>query len=77
MNCIFSFRGHLVDAEQEETKELQRASHALQVYQSVGMGFDQLVKEYTFLLREIDNKKWALSELRQSNNQEDDDLFGH
>ena len=40
-------------------------------YESVGMGFDALVQQYAALMAEIDNKKWALSELRQT---QDDDL---
>ena len=35
------------------------------------MGFDALVQQYAALMAEIDNKKWALSELRQT---QDDDL---
>ena len=53
------------------SKELQHASHTLQAYQSVGLGFDNLVKQYSVLMTEIDNKTWALSELRQTDPRED------
>ena len=39
------------------------------------MGFDSLVQQYTTLMAEIDNKKWALSELRQNQGSELDDLW--
>lgn len=48
---------------------------ALQAYTSVGMGFDGLVQHYGDLLAEIDNKKWALTELRHSDNQDMNDLW--
>ena len=49
----------------EKTKrDLAAASQALKAYESVGMGFDALVLEYTYLKEEIENKKWALRELK-------------
>ncbi|KAK3726769.1 hypothetical protein QZH41_010411 [Actinostola sp. cb2023] len=77
VTALRKIREHLVQAEQEETRQLQRAGQTLQAYESVGMGFDQLVQEYTVLLREIDNKRWALSELRQSHSPDQDDLWSH
>ena len=39
------------------------------------MGFDALVQQYAALMAEIDNKKWALSELRQTQDDELSDLW--
>ena len=47
----------------------------LVAYESVGMGFDTLVQQYGALMAEIDNKKWALSELRQTQDDELGDLW--
>ena len=50
----------------ETQHELSTTQHALKAYQAVGMGFDELVREYTQLRDEVDNKKWAVRELRES-----------
>lgn len=42
----------------------------LKIYESVGSGFDSLVKEYTRLTAEIDNRKWALAELERTQKME-------
>lgn len=76
---IFSLHIHLraslKDAEEESTAEFHRLIQTLLAYESVGMGFDSLVQQYTTLMAEIDNKKWALSELRQNQGSELDDLW--
>ena len=71
----FNFRAYLKDAEEESSAELHRLTQTLVAYESVGMGFDGLVQQYTALMAEIDNKKWALSELRQNQDNELDDLW--
>lgn len=71
LNC----RAYLKDAEEESSAELLRLTQTLLAYESVGMGFDSLVQQYTTLMAEIDNKKWALSELRQTQDDELDDLW--
>lgn len=68
-------RASLKDAEEESTAEFHRLTQTLLAYESVGMGFDSLVQQYTTLMAEIDNKKWALSELRQNQGSELDDLW--
>ena len=70
-----NFRAYLKDAEEESSAELHRLTQTLLAYESVGMGFDSLVQQYTTLMAEIDNKKWALSELRQNQDSELDDLW--
>lgn len=49
----------------ETQQELSHVSKALQTYESVGMGFDAIVDEFTRLRDEIDNKKWAVHELKK------------
>lgn len=68
-------RAYLKNAEEESSAELHRLTQTLLAYESVGMGFDGLVQQYTTLMAEIDNKKWALSELRQNQDNDLDDLW--
>ncbi|XP_022108746.1 HAUS augmin-like complex subunit 4 isoform X2 [Acanthaster planci] len=64
--ALEQIKHHLNRAIQERDKDVTRLSQALQAYQSIGMGFDQLVQEYEQLQAAIDNKTWALTELKQS-----------
>ena len=48
---------------------------SLKAYKSIGMGFDELVQLYGDIIAEIDNKKWALTELRHSDNNDLNDLW--
>ncbi|XP_072024848.1 HAUS augmin-like complex subunit 4 [Amphiura filiformis] len=66
VSALKQIRHHLNLAIQEREKDVSRLQRALQAYESVGMGFDALVKEYEQLQGAIDNKKWALTELKQS-----------
>ncbi len=45
-------------------KDLGAVTQALKAYEGIGLGFDNLVREYTVIREEIDNKKWALRELK-------------
>lgn len=58
---------HLLDTALNESKtELTKLRYTLQIYESVGPGFESLVKQYVQLTAEIDNKRWALSELKRT-----------
>jgi hypothetical protein len=48
--------------------ELHTAQEALKAYEAVGMDFEMIVEEFTQLKLEVDNKKWALREIRQHDN---------
>lgn len=50
----------------EIDSEYNNVSQALNAYESVGMGFDALVNEYSQLKNEVENKQWALKEFQQS-----------
>ena len=50
-------------------------TQSLKAYKSIGMGFDDLVQLYSDITAEIDNKKWALTELRHSDNNDLNDLW--
>ena len=50
----------------ESKAELAKLEQNLRIYESVGSGFDSLVKEYARLTAEIDNRKWALAELERT-----------
>ncbi|XP_038070091.1 HAUS augmin-like complex subunit 4 isoform X2 [Patiria miniata] len=66
VTALKQIKHHLNRAIEERDKDVSRLSQALQAYQSIGMGFDQLVREYEQLQAAIDNKTWALTELKQS-----------
>ena len=68
-----SCREHLELAEKDLTSKLHSSHQLIKAYESVGTEFESLVQEYTYLLAEIDNKKWALSELQHSSA---DDIAG-
>ena len=59
------YRGEVDQALRHTEQDLQQVSQALRAYESVGMGFDLLVKEYTQLRDDVDNKRWAVRELKQ------------
>lgn len=48
-------------------KDLNRVNLAFRAYAAVGFGFDELADEYGTLMRELENKEWALDELAKSN----------
>lgn len=49
----------------ETKEELNRVSQLLETYEAVGMGFGDLVNQFMNLREEVDNKKWALHELKK------------
>ncbi|KAK3085659.1 hypothetical protein FSP39_006782 [Pinctada imbricata] len=69
--ALQKIRDHLDVALAEATKKRTQLQKLLETYQSVGMGFDDLVKEYGRLKEEVENKQWALSELKQSESSAD------
>ncbi|XP_068721228.1 HAUS augmin-like complex subunit 4 isoform X2 [Montipora capricornis] len=71
MAALKRIKAYLKVAEEQSAAELHRLNQMLVAYESVGMGFDSLVQQYGALMAEIDNKKWALSELQQT---QDDNL---
>lgn len=63
---FFNFRKCLKSKYAESEREYSNVTQALKAYESVGMGFDSLVNEYSRLRNEVENKQWALSEFQQS-----------
>lgn len=64
VKALSKVREHLDVAMKEKRKEYTHATEALKSYESVGMGFDDLVEQYKILKEEIENKQWALNELQ-------------
>jgi len=60
-------RGHLELAYQETVEQFEQAVQKISEYESVGGGFDKLVAEYSAILQDIKEKKWAMSELLKNN----------
>ena len=60
----------LEKAMTDSNAELVKLEQNLKIYESVGSGFDSLVKEYARLTAEIDNRKWALAELERTQKME-------
>lgn len=63
LSCI---RSHLDEHKQQLEVKLAETEQTLLHYESLGPGFMTIAKEYHELLEEIDNKKWALTELRKT-----------
>jgi hypothetical protein len=59
-------RGHLETACRQALDEYENAIKKLQEYESIGLGFDDLVSEYAAILNEIKEKTWALNELQNN-----------
>ncbi|XP_050395830.1 HAUS augmin-like complex subunit 4 [Patella vulgata] len=59
---------HVEETTDIAEKDLSRISQALTAYDSVGMGFENLVDEYSKLRSELENKRWAMTELQHSVN---------
>ncbi|KAI0231662.1 hypothetical protein LSAT2_017971 [Lamellibrachia satsuma] len=68
VQALMVIRRKLDSTMSNTQEEWTKASEALKTYQCVGMGFDSLVQEFTQLRDEIENKKWALRELKVSLN---------
>lgn len=66
VKALHSVRDHLDTNFRDTDKEFHHISEALRSYESVGMGFDELVEEFRKLKEEKDNKQWALSELHRA-----------
>ncbi|OWF49879.1 HAUS augmin-like complex subunit 4 [Mizuhopecten yessoensis] len=65
VKALHSVRDHLDSNFRETDKEFHHVCQALRSYESVGMGFDELVEEFRKLKEEKDNKQWALTELHR------------
>ncbi|XP_041375910.1 HAUS augmin-like complex subunit 4 [Gigantopelta aegis] len=57
-------KSHLKTAMDSTEKDYSNKCQTLKAFEAVGMGFDRLVEEYTVLRGELENKRWALSELK-------------
>ncbi|XP_028392642.1 HAUS augmin-like complex subunit 4 [Dendronephthya gigantea] len=75
VTALKQIRQSLQAKENETKKELHHVMKTLKAYKSIGMGFDDLVELYGDIIAEIDNKKWALTELRHGENNELNDLW--
>lgn len=64
--ALKQIKNHLNEKQTECEKELNTLTKALELYQSIGFGFDQLVAEFAHLMAEHENKTWALQELQGS-----------
>lgn len=60
------FRGELDSATDRTQVKLSQVEESLKAYTAVGEELDSIVREYTFLKDEIENKKWALAELEHA-----------
>lgn len=62
MQSLRIIRKHLDDAHRESAKEKLHREQSLRAYQSLGDGFDKIVKEFGELKLELENKQWAIAE---------------
>eukprot|EP00794_Sanderia_malayensis_P018655 gene18655-20536_t len=66
VSSLHKIRNVLETALAESKTELRTIRETLQVYESIGPDFVSIVKQYVKLTAEIDNKRWALSELKRT-----------
>ncbi|XP_077983532.1 HAUS augmin-like complex subunit 4 [Glandiceps talaboti] len=64
VDALKQIKYHMNHAINDCEKELGRLTQAVQAYESLGMGFDKLVKEFHALQEAIDSQRWALAELK-------------
>lgn len=62
---LWTLRSELVKSISDTESELSRTTVAVQSYESVGREFESVVTEFTRLRSEIENRRWALHELRR------------
>ena len=74
MPCVCTCRKQLDNAIHDTSQELGQVTEALRAYEAIGLGFDPLVQEYTYLRDEINNKRWTLRELASTLDIEDQAL---
>jgi hypothetical protein len=66
----------VLDNEQNTLQsQLSQVAYELEEYSKVGIGFDQLVEEYSSVLKRIEEKKWQLEELQQHNTENQNDEY--
>ena len=63
--ALSKIKGHLLADRQKIQAEYEAASKRVKQYRCVGSGFEELVKEYTNIMKEVQNKEWALQELQR------------
>jgi len=64
--CVcLTIRSELDNSIASTERELSQCSAALRAYESVGADFDGIVQEFTRLRSDVDNKRWALHELKK------------
>jgi len=66
--ALRKIRNRLTEQTKEVQSELLNLKATLEQYQQCGPEFSELVREYARLQKEIEGKKWALSELRVATN---------
>jgi len=59
------YRSELDSSINDTENELSRVTAAVRSYESVGIEFDSLVDEFTRVRAEVDNRRWALHELKK------------
>lgn len=65
VDALKVIRSELDKSIADTEQELSQSTTALRTYESVGTGFDAVVQEFTRLRSDIENKRWALHELKK------------
>eukprot|EP00731_Ephydatia_muelleri_P026873 Em0018g973a len=69
VKALHEIRTHLLAAREHCHHQLLDLKHIINGYQSIGEEFTRLLDEYVGLVAEIENKQWALNELKLSSHQ--------
>lgn len=66
VEALQQIKSHLLTAQKQLTEEVLQTQHVLLSYRSLGEDFTALNQQYHELREEIENRQWALRELRKS-----------
>lgn len=66
VSALKEIRKHLDQEIESTSSSLDKVNLSLKSYDGIGLGFETLIREYTHLRDEIENKTWAMREIKQS-----------
>jgi len=64
--ALKEIKKHLDHEIHSTSTSLDKVNLSLKAYDGIGLGFETLVREYTHLRDEVENKTWAMKEIKQS-----------
>ena len=63
IHTLTKIRENLVSSLKKATIENEKLNSRIQIYKSIGFGFEQLANEYSSILEQIQVLQWKIKEL--------------